>query len=254
MTARAAQAGSRLWECIASHFGARALQLLALLVLAAIPAPASAQVGAVVSLFSDSRFRGYSLSDGRPVGILDVSYDAPNGLYGAVSGSVVASRHDGLQPLRFALNAGYARRFRSGLTADLGAVYSHYSEYSGLASGRSYTEVYAGLAGKFVGGRLSVSPNYIGAARWTMHGAVNGHADLSSNWLVEGELGLLVPIGAHGYRWNSKPQLDARAGIARRIGRITLHAAITTRSGGPDIYVGHEPGKTALVLGISTAF
>jgi hypothetical protein len=207
----------------------------------------------VVSLFNDSRFRGYSLSDGRPVGILDLSYDASNGIYGAVSGSVVASRHDGLQPLRFAVNGGYARRFRSGLTADLGAVYSHYSEYSGVASGRSYAEVYAGLAGKFVGGRISVSPNYLGPAHWTVHGAVNGHVDLSSNWLLDGEVGLLAPIGSYGYHSNAALQLDARAGISHRVGRIAFHAAITTHHGGPDIYVGHEPAKTALILGISTA-
>src|SRR5436190_194451 len=58
--------------------------------------PATAQAGVAVSIFSDDRFRGYSLSDGRPVGILDLSYDAANGLYGALSGSVVATRHDGL--------------------------------------------------------------------------------------------------------------------------------------------------------------
>jgi uncharacterized protein (TIGR02001 family) len=130
-----------------------------------MPAPAAAQVGAVVSIFSDDRFRGYSLSEARPVGILDLSYDAPNGLYGTLSGSVVASRHDGLQPLRFAINGGYARRLRSGLTLDLGAVHSRYSEYSGIASDRYYTEVYAGVAGKLLGARISLSPDYIGITR-----------------------------------------------------------------------------------------
>ena len=214
--------------------------------------PASAQVGAVVSVFSDSRFRGYSLSDGRPVGILDLSYDHPSGIYGTLSGSVVASRHDGLRPLRLAANAGYATRVTSALTFDLGVVHSHYSEYSGVASDRSYTEIYAGLSGKLVGGRASISPNYIGGARATFHGAINGHIDLSPKWLLDGEVGLLVPIGSRGYSLSSRPQLVARAGISRRIGRITLHAAVTGRTKGPDIYSGHEPGRTAFVVGISS--
>jgi len=85
--------------------------------------PAAAQVGTAVSVFSDDRFRGYTLSDSRPVGILDLSYDAQNGFYGALSGSIVATRHDGLQPLGLQLNGGYAKRLSSGLTVDTGIVH-----------------------------------------------------------------------------------------------------------------------------------
>jgi uncharacterized protein (TIGR02001 family) len=218
-----------------------------------MPAPAAAQVGAVVSIFSDDRFRGYSLSDARPVGILDLSYDAPSGLYGALSGSLVASRHDGPKPLRFAVNGGYAKRLRSGLTLDFGAVHSRYSEYSGIGSGRSYTEAYAGLAGKLIGARVSVSPNYIGAAHWTAHGEINGHVDLSSKWLLDGEIGVLVPLSNAQYHASSRAELDGRVGIARRLGRFTLHAAVTTHTEGPDIYTVREHGRTALVVGISSA-
>jgi len=208
----------------------------------------------VVSIFSDDRFRGYSLSDGRPVGILDLSYDAPNGLYGALSGSLVASRHDGVQPLRLAANAGYAKRLRSGFTVDIGAVHSRYSKYSGIgSSGRSYSEVYAGLAGKLVGARVSISPDYIGAAHWTAHGEINGHIDLSSKWFLDGEIGVLVLLGNAAYHASSSARLDARAGIARRLGRFTLHAAVTTHTEGPDIYTIREHGRTALVVGISSS-
>ena len=115
----------QLREGIARRFRAPIVLFAALL---AIPAsPAAAQVGAVVSIFSDSRFRGISLSDGRPVGIIDLSYDASNGLYGAVSGSVVDTRDDGVRVLSVTLNGGYATRLRSGLTADVGIVHSRYS-------------------------------------------------------------------------------------------------------------------------------
>src|SRR6476620_5040716 len=62
--------------------------------IALMPSPAAAQASGAISIFSDDRFRGYSLSDGYPVGIFDLSYDAPSGLYGAVSGSMAAT-HSG---------------------------------------------------------------------------------------------------------------------------------------------------------------
>jgi hypothetical protein len=89
-----------------------------LLAAVAWAGPARAEVGAAASAYSDYRFRGYSLSDSRPVAILDLSYDLPTGLYASASGSVVASRGHGIQPLRLALNGGYATTTWRGVTAD----------------------------------------------------------------------------------------------------------------------------------------
>jgi hypothetical protein len=215
--------------------------------------PATAQVGVVLSAYTDQRFRGYSLSDGRPVGILDLSYDAPNGIYAAASGSVVAARDEGLKGLGLSVNAGYARRMGSGLTADFGAVHSRYSHYSGLVGGRSYTEVYAGVAGKLVGARLSVSPNYIGPAHWTMHGEINGHVDLTRTLLLDGSLGVLAPMGSRGYQRGAHPQWDARVGLSQRLGPVTLHAALTARGDAAGVYVNRRRNRAALVVGISSA-
>jgi Bacterial protein of unknown function (Gcw_chp) len=217
------------------------------------PTPATAQFGAVVSAYTDQRFRGYSLSDGRPVGILDLSYDAPNGIYAAVSGSVVATRHEGLKGLGLALNGGYATRIRPDLTLDLGVIHSRYSEYSGVASGRTYSEVYAGLAGKNVGTRFSLSPNYIGPARWTLHGELNGHVDLTKDLLVDGTIGALIPLGEGAYRGAARSTWDARLGLAQRLGRVSLRAAFTARGKSSDIYANRRHSRAAFVLGISTA-
>jgi uncharacterized protein (TIGR02001 family) len=204
-----------------------------------------------VSVYSDYRFRGVSLSDGRPVGILDLSYDSPKGLYATLSGRAVATRDEGPQLLGFGLNAGYATRLRPGLSADFGVVHSRYSHYSGLGAGRSYTEVYAGVSGKLVGARLSVSPNYLGSARWTAYGEVDAHYDLSRSTFIDSEVGVLTPL-AGSYRGRSRPQLDARLGIAHRLGPVTLHAAVTARSRAY-LYPGRPHGRTALVVGVSTA-
>jgi uncharacterized protein (TIGR02001 family) len=231
-----------------------AARLRALLVVAAlIPAPAAGQVGVVVSAYTDQRFRGYSLSDGRPVGILDVAYDAPNGVYAAVSGSVVAARDDGLKGLGLALNGGYARQIRHGLTLDLGVIHSRYSEYSGLTTGRTYSEAYAGIAGKFLGTRFSISPDYIGPAHWTVHGEINGHVDLTRDLLLDGTLGALIPLGKGGYKGAARAQWDARVGVAQRLGPVLLHAALTGRGKSSRTYVNQVHGRAAIVLGVSTA-
>jgi hypothetical protein len=206
----------------------------------------------VVSVYSDERFRGYSLSDARPVGILDLSYDDERGFYGALSGSVVAS-DEGLRPLSATVNAGFARRLGSRFTADVGVIHSRYSRYSDLASGRAYTEIYAGVAGKQVGTRLSISPNYVGAGGWTAHGEVSGHFDITHVLLAEGAVGALLPIGGGAYSSSSRVQWDARIGLTQRLGPLSLHAALTSRAKGPDIYAGRRHHRTALVLGVSTA-
>src|SRR3954451_3801745 len=92
---------------IASPRSRHSIRLMsAAAIFAMVPAAATAEVGAAISLFNDYRFRGYTLSNGRPGAILDVGYEAPNGIYGAISGSLVASDGHGIQPLRLAINGG----------------------------------------------------------------------------------------------------------------------------------------------------
>jgi uncharacterized protein (TIGR02001 family) len=221
--------------------------------IASAPAPAVAQIGAVVSIFTDDRFRGVSVSDGRPVGSLDLSYDAPNGMYASLSGTVVATRDEGLKPLSGVVNGGYAKRLRSGLTLDTGANYTRYSHYAGLSSGRDFAEFYAGLAGNNLAGRISVSPNYFGVPHWTAHGQADAHFDLSRNLTLKAEAGMLTPLGRSAYEGSLHTQFDGRVGIARRTGPLTLHAAISGRSGTDAIYSARGHGQFALVFGVSIA-
>jgi hypothetical protein len=244
-------------ERASSQPGATASRISAGAVIAGIivlfPAPARAgQVGAVVSIFTDDRFRGASISDGRPVGTFDLSFDAANGFYGSLSGTAVATRDEGIQALSAIFNVGYARRLGSGLTADFGATHARYTHYSSLSSGSHFTEVYAGLSGKIVGARISVSPDYFGAARWTAHGEIDAHVGLSRNSFVEGEAGLLAPIG-HAYEGNVHTRFDARIGIAQRAGPLTFHAAVAGTTGGDSIYGGHGHDRVGVVLGLSAA-
>lgn len=222
-------------------------------IIVLIPTPAmAAQVGAVVSIFSDDRFRGVSVSDGRPVATLGLSYDAVSGLYANVTGTLVMAREEGPRLLSGAFNGGYAVRLRPNVTADFGVSHTRYSHYSGLSYGRNFTEAYAGLAGKTFGGRISVSPDYFGIARWTVHGELDAHVDLSRTTTLEGEVGLLTPLGRGAYEAKLDNQLDARLGLAQRAGPVTFHASVSGRNGSEEIYGRHGRHRVALVLGVST--
>lgn len=216
-------------------------------------APASAQVGIAASVFSDDRFRGYSLSDDRPVAILDVSYDAPDGLYGAASGIFVASRDDGIQPLGIELNAGYAKTLKSGVALDVGVTRSSYSHYSSRGPGKSYTEGYVGLAGKLLSARLSASPDYLKFSTWTVYGELNGHVPIGSKLRLIAHVGLLVPFRPYHADQDYRREFDWRLGIAKDIGRATLSAAWTGVHRGQDIYQDPERPHSAFVVGLTYA-
>jgi uncharacterized protein (TIGR02001 family) len=215
--------------------------------------PASAQTGAAFTLLSDYRFRGFSLSDGRPVAIFDLSYDAPIGFYAAASGSLVATRDDGVQPLGLQLNAGYAKRLQSGLTVDVGAIHSAYSEYSSRGSAHSYTEAYAGLAGKLISTRVSVSPDYLSHGAWTVYGELNGTVPAGSKLRFTGHVGMLVPVEYRSAANRYRHEFDWRVGVARDIGRVSIHADWTGARPGDDIYSAHSYRRSRLVLGLTYA-
>jgi len=109
------------------------------------------------------------------------------------------------------------------------------------------------IAGKLVGTRFSISPNYIGPARWTLHGEINGHVDVTHKLRLDASLGALAPLGNGAYRGGARAQWDARLALVQRLGPVALHGAVTARGKAPDIYTGPGHGRTAVVLGISTA-
>ena len=206
-----------------------------------------------MSVFSDDRFRGYSLSDGRPVAILDLSYDSPEGFYGALSGSVAATRHDGLEPLWLQVNGGYAKRLSPNLSLDLGVTHWHYSKYSSAGSVESYSEAYAGLTGKFLSGRVYISPDYVHSGDWSLYTEVDGHVPAEGKWRVTGHAGLLVPFRSRiGYE-TYHPEFDWRLGVARDFGPVTASVSWSGTRHRQDDYPYRVRATRGLVVGLTYA-
>ena len=247
MTARAAAAADR-----ARGSRTRLRVRAAAFFLACCAAPASAQIGATASIFSDAQFRGYSLSAGRPVAILDFAYDDPSGFYGDVAGTGVLRRGGEPAPLGLQLTGGYAKRLKSGTTLDFGITHSAYSHYAGSGRGSAYTELYAGIARGALSSRIYLSPHYFASGHWTAYGEVNASVSPARRWSVNGHVGMLVPLrtpAGERYRRN----VDWRIGVSREIGRVSLHAAWSDGSPGYDVYNQRRHNRSALVVGATWA-
>ena len=224
----------------------------AFLLVCSAAAPVSAEVGATASLFSDAQFRGYSLSAGRPVAILDFAYDDPSGFYADAAGTGVLRRGGEPAPLGVQLNGGYANRLKSGTTLDFGITHSSYSHYSQSARGTSYTEVYAGIARGALSSRIFLSPHYFASGHWTAYGEVNGSISPARKWSVDGHVGMLVSLrmpGGARYRRD----FDWRIGVSRKAGPVSLHAAWSDGAPDYDVYGGRRHGRSALVIGATWA-
>lgn len=218
-------------------------------IMALHASPSAAQTNTTVSLFSDLRFRGYSLSDGRPVGILDLSYDARSGLYGAISGSVASTRDEGLKPLGLIVNGGFARQVSPRLSLDVGVTHSAYSRYSDRGAKLSYTEAYAGISGKLVSARVSVSPDYVRGG--SLYGEVNGNWPLAKRLSLTAHAGIILPFRTGEPEYGYSHDVDWKLGVAKVLGPLSLTAAWTGVRGGRDAYRLRGHKRDALVIGLS---
>lgn len=215
-------------------------------------APASAEVGATASIFSDAQFRGYSLSGGRPVAVLDFAYDDPSGFYADLAGTGVLRRGGDPAPLSVQLTGGYAKRLKSGTTLDFGITHSAYSQYSERSRGTSYTELYAGIARGALSSRIFLSPHYFAGGHWTAYGEVNAIVSPARKWSIDGHVGMLVPLRTpHGERY--RRDFDWRIGVSREIRRVSLHAAWSDGVPGYDYDGQRRHGRSALVVGATWA-
>ena len=209
-------------------------------------------MGATVSIFSDDRYRGYSLSDGRPVGTFDFAYDDASGFYADAAGTGVIS-HGDPSVLGAQLNGGYARQLKSGTTLDFGVIYSTYSHYSHSGSRKSYAELYAGIVRGALSSRIFLSPHYSEAGLWTAYGEINGNNSPARRWSIDAHAGILLPLRSPDNNENYRPAFDARLGVTRELGPLSLHASWVLGEHGREYYGDRARGGSAFVLGATWA-
>lgn len=205
----------------------------------------NAQTSVSVALLSDYRYRGETLSDGKPAPQINVNLDSDSGWYGGVlaSGNVHLGDRHMAQVLAY---GGYAQRLASGWSWEAGATETAFTQ----ASDKNYGELYVGLSGERVSGRLYFAPHYFGYDSRTLYAEINGVYPLHDQLNLVGHAGLLHTLA--GAPWPGVPagsRYDARIGLGTTIGDWSAQLAwlLVQRSDTHyQYYDGHSPRTVTL--------
>ena len=204
-----------------------------------------------LSVVTDYRYRGISLSAGDPALQGSVVYDDPSGAYAGLFASNVEfaiSHHRELEVLPY---VGYVRRLASGLAVEIGAEYAAFTgpgEYN-------YPELYVGLSGERVSSRLYYAPRYFGRDSGAFYVELNAVQPLSDRVRVLAHAGLLVNRGNDlRYGRADRTVLDGRLGIAADLPPFTLQASWVGVSSSAAGYPIQGDRRNTVVAAISCAF
>jgi uncharacterized protein (TIGR02001 family) len=222
-------------------------------VLFALATAARAQTGAGVTLVSDERFRGVSLSNSRPAARASLNYDHPSGWYvgGAAADVELDSERRQLALLTY---LGYAQRTASGLGWELGATAANFA----VDSRYNYGEAFAGLIAQRWNARVYTSPSYFGSGHSTVYAEINGGLPL--NQPLGRPLTLFGHVGAlasgHGSPDADQKRAHADASAGLSAGFDGLELRLTWVVGGHEaLYpIPHGQRTSVLVLGAAYFF
>jgi uncharacterized protein (TIGR02001 family) len=228
-----------------------ALAPLAAAIALCTPAAADAQFAGSVSIESDYRVRGRSISHERPVASARIGFDHASGAYADASASVVASEYDGMRLLGYQADAGFAPRLGPLWTVDVGVARDGFrAPYPGGSAYRR-TEAYAGVTRGPFSAYVFASPRYAGLDSATLYGQIEATIAPAPQWRFSAHAGTLQLLDAKA-PYSSLH--DWRLGVAREMGGFEIYAALSGAVPGRE---GHRIGiqaKTALTVGASYSF
>jgi uncharacterized protein (TIGR02001 family) len=214
--------------------------------LAGLAAPARGQINGSLGLQSDYRFRGISLSRGRPAVSASLAYDHPSGFYAGAQ--VIGEDQGGPALLGHIEYLGFATPKTAGPAFDIGVNNESLSQFADRRYPLNYAEVYAGVIGDHLSAHLYYSPNYFRPGLNTGYATIDGVIRPADQWRLFGHLGTTFPIGGHGRR----QRYDLRAGVARQFRSFEVQAAVTATSPAPPASTPQSPA--ALVIAASYFF
>ena len=200
------------------------------IVVTVMSAGSAAQVSGIVSLVSDYRFRGVSLSNGQPAAQVDLGFDHETGLYAGLFASNVRLYDESSSQGQAVAYAGYAQRLRNGLDLDFGASYTGFSDDTVY----DYSEVYAGFTTASLDGHIHFAPNYFGQSVRTIYAELNGSRRLTDKIRLIGHAGMLKIVS--GSLSDTRPNVDERAGFEIAFRAIRLQVSRVASQGSTGVY------------------
>jgi len=181
-----------------------------------IAGPARAQFNVSVAVDSDDRFRGLSLSDGRPVLSASVGFDQAGGVY---LGASVADQ-PGARLTGYGQYLGYAQRLNTDIAWDVGVNNQYLTDYAGKNSYIHYSEIYSGLSIGQFSSHIYFSPDYFKPDAKTIYVDINGAIRPAGGWRLFAHAGALTPLQSGGAE-----HYDLSAGVARQFKAFELHVS-----------------------------
>jgi uncharacterized protein (TIGR02001 family) len=223
----------------------------ALIVLFAVQA--HAQMTGSVTLASDYRFRGASLSNDQPSAQLAFDYDWPTS--GWYAGGMMASvRLDPQNAAQLLVYGGYAHRISTDFSVEGGVRYTRFTGGEAYA----YAETYAGFAYRQLVGRVYYAPNYFDNGYPVWYAELNDSHPLAGRWYAFAHAGYLRRSGDVMDYHVSRFRSDFQVGIGFSLQPCNLQLSWNTSHGAPDAVVGYPTAagatRNAWVLSISYAW
>ena len=220
--------------------------------LALVATNVSAQISGSLTLVSDYRFRGVSLSHNRPAAQLGAVYDDARGWYAGAFASTVQLADPSNRELQAITFVGYVWRFPSGLSSEVGADYSAFTG----AHGYSYPEVYWGIASENVSGRLYYAPRYFAQDSDAIYGEVNAAQPLFDRVRLLAHAGVLRNSSENVYTGRAVHHVfDARVGVGADFDQFSVQLSwVGISSASAGYPVTGSSGRNAVVLSLFRSF
>lgn len=215
-----------------------------------VSAAAQAQFGGGIGVESDNRFRGVSLTDGRPDLRLSLSYDHDSGAFAGAAATRVEFMR-GRHALQLLGYAGYVTRLTPGLGAELGVTSSTFSGNTRY----DYSEVFAGVSNERWSLRAYYAPRYFGFDQATVYVELGANAALTPRLRAFGHAGALMTLGGMAGEDGRRTRNDLRVGLGfGAAAAVDVQLAwVTATRGGPYV-VEYGTRRSTLVLSALASF
>lgn len=179
-------------------------------------APCCAQVSGSVGVVSDYRYRGTSLSDGRPALQMNLNRDFDNGGYAGLMLSTVRVDAKGDPAVQWLPYAGFVQRRRT-LRWEGGVQYSGFSR-----GGRGFADAFVGMGGDHWQARLHHAPRYFGRQpAW--YAELDAQRPLRSRWRLLAHGGYLRARGEDDA--SAEHRRDLRLGVGASWAQLDVQVA-----------------------------
>jgi len=211
---------------------------------------AQAQFGASIGVESDYRFRGVSLSDGRPDLRLSVAWDHASGVFAGASVTGVEFTR-GRRTVQWLGYVGVVKRMTPELGAEVGVTGSTF----GGDTRYDYSEAFVGLSAERWSLRAYYAPDYFGFRQATAYLELDANVPLAPRWRLLGHAGALAAVSGPTDDGRSQVRTDARIGIGLNAWpSVDMQLAwVTATRGGPYV-VDYGTRRNTWVLGATASF